>query len=87
MGTVFGLGFWGIGIALVGRNHPIGGIFAALLFGGMLNGGKFMEFDWGISSELVVAIQGIVIVALAIPGLLAVSRKGIGRLRIERKPK
>lgn len=77
LGTVTMLGFWGIGIAVVGRNHPIGGIFAALLFAGMLNGAKFMEYDWGISSELVVAIQGVIIVALAVPALLAISVRGV----------
>ena len=87
LGTVFGLGFWGIGIAVVGRNHPIGGIFAALLFAGMLNGAKFMEYDWGISSELVVAIQGVIIIALAIPALLAMSRRGVRRLKIRRGPR
>jgi len=80
LGTVFGLGFWGIGIAVVGRNHPIGGIFAALLFAGMLNGAKFMEYDVGISSELVIAIQGVIIVALAVPALLAMSGRGVRRL-------
>jgi len=83
LGTVFGLGFWGIGIAVIGRNHPIGGVFAALLFAGMLNGAKFMEYDWGISSELVVAIQGVIIIALAIPALLDVSRRGARGLKIK----
>ena len=87
LGTVFGLGFSGIGIAVIGRNHPIGGIFAALLFAGMLNGAKFMEYDWGISSELVIAIQGAIIIALAIPALLAVSRRGVRRLKIRRRPR
>ena len=79
--------FSGIGIAVIGRNHPIGGIFAALLFAGMLNGAKFMEYDWGISSELVIAIQGAIIIALAIPALLAVSRRGVRRLKIRRRPR
>jgi len=87
LGTVFGLGFSGIGIAVIGRNHPIGGIFAALLFAGMLNGAKFMEYDQGISSELVIAIQGAIIIALAIPALLAVSRRGVRRLKIRRRPR
>jgi simple sugar transport system permease protein len=89
LGTVFGLGFSGIGVALVGRNHPIGGIFAAILFAGMLNGAKFMEWDWGISSELIIAIQGVIIIALAIPELLAMSKGGIKKLtlKIRRKPK
>jgi simple sugar transport system permease protein len=85
LGTVFGLGFSGIGVAVVGRNHPIGGIFAALLFAGMLNGAKFMEYDFRIPSELVVAIQGVIILALAVPTLLPMIRKGVKK--IGRRPK
>jgi len=85
LGTVFGLGFSGIGVAVVGRNHPIGGIFAALLFAGMLNGAKFMEYDFGIPSDLVVAIQGVIILALAVPTLLPMIRKWVKK--IGRKPK
>jgi len=85
LGTVFGLGFSGIGVAVVGRNHPIGGIFAALLFAGMLNGAKFMEYDYGIPSDLVVAIQGVIILALAVPTLLPMIRKGVKK--IGRRPK
>jgi simple sugar transport system permease protein len=85
LGTVFGLGFSGIGVAVIGRNHPIGGIFAALLFAGMLNGAKFMEYDCGIPSELVVAIQGVIILALAVPALLPMIRKGVKK--IGRRPK
>ena len=33
------LGFDGIGVAMIGRNHPIGIIFAAIFFGGLLVGG------------------------------------------------
>jgi len=76
MGTVVTLGFSGIGVALIGRNHPIGGIFAAIFLAGVVHGGRYMELDWGISSELVVAIQGIIILTLAIPALLAVIGKG-----------
>ena len=75
LGTVATLGFTGIGIALVGRNHPIGGIFAAIFFAGVVHGGRFMEYDWGISSELVVAIQGVFVIALAIPALLSIIRR------------
>lgn len=75
LGTVVMLGFNGIGVALIGRNHPIGGIFAAIFFAGVIHGGRFMEYDWGISSELVVAIQGIIVIALALPSLLAIVRR------------
>jgi len=68
-------GFVGIGVALVGRNHPIGIIPSAIFFGGLANSGRFMEFDVGISSELVTGIQGVIIMAMALPGLLALLRR------------
>lgn len=51
LGLVTMLGFNGIGVDLIGRNHPIGGIFA-LYFSGGVHGGRFMEYDWGIPCEL-----------------------------------
>jgi simple sugar transport system permease protein len=75
LGDLMGYGFAGIGVALVGRNHPIGIIPAAIFFGGLAHSGRFMEFDVGISSELVGAIQGVIIIAMALPGLLALLRR------------
>ncbi|MCS7131789.1 MAG: ABC transporter permease, partial [Hadesarchaea archaeon] len=75
LGNVVTLGFDGIGIALIGRNHPIGGIFAAIFYGGLLHGGRFMEYHVGVCSELVRAINGIIIITLAIPELLPIIRK------------
>ncbi|OYQ35589.1 sugar ABC transporter permease [Niveispirillum lacus] len=57
-----GLGFTGIAVALMGRNHPAGIIPAALLFGALYQGGTELVFDYPtISRELVVVIQGVVI--------------------------
>lgn len=77
LGDLMGYGFAGIGVALVGRNHPMGIIPAAIFFGGLAHSGRFMEFDVGISSELVGAIQGIIIIAMALPGLLALLRRKV----------
>jgi len=63
------LGFDGIGVAMIGRNHPIGIVFAAIFFGGLMTGGRIMQFDPGVPFELVRVIQGIIILALAIPEL------------------
>jgi len=38
------LGFDGMAVAMVGRNHPIGILFAALFFGGLSAGGRVMRF-------------------------------------------
>lgn len=57
-----GLGFTGIAVALMGRNHPAGILPAAILFGALYQGGTELIFDYPtISRELVVVIQGVVI--------------------------
>jgi len=75
LGNIIGLGFAGIGIALIGRNNPIGGIFASVFYGGMRHGGRYMEYYEGVCSELVVGIQGVIIIALATPAILAILRR------------
>ncbi len=57
-----GVGFVGIAVALMGRNHPIGIILAALLFGVLAQGGGQVSFEYPtINRELVMVIQGLVI--------------------------
>ena len=59
---VEGAGFVGIAVALMGRNHPVGIIIAAILFGMLTQGG--FELLWempSISKELVLVIQGMII--------------------------
>ena len=46
----------------MGRNHPIGIVLAALLFGALYQGGSELSFDMPtISRDIVVVIQGLVI--------------------------
>ncbi|HTO28214.1 MAG TPA: ABC transporter permease [Devosia sp.] len=55
-------GFVGIAVALMGRNHPIGILFAALLFGALYQGGNELQYVIpGLSKEMVVVIQALVI--------------------------
>jgi len=75
MGNLINLGFDGIGVALIGRNHPIGAIFAAIFYGGLMHGGRFMEYNVGVASEMVDAINGIIIIALAMPEIVAIIRR------------
>jgi simple sugar transport system permease protein len=57
-----GYGFAGIAVALMGRNHPLGVVLAALLFGALQQGGAELAFDEPrITREMVVVIQGLVI--------------------------
>lgn len=75
LGNLLNLGFNGIGVALIGKNHPVGGVFAAFFYGGLLHGGRFMEYNVGVASELVQAINGIIVIALAMPEVIAIIRK------------
>jgi len=57
-----GYGFTGIAVALMGRNHPVGIIVASLLFGVLYQGGAELAFEIPkITREMVVAIQGLII--------------------------
>ncbi|WP_366139480.1 ABC transporter permease [uncultured Endozoicomonas sp.] len=57
-----GFGFIGIAVALMGRNHPIGVVLAALLFGALYQGGTELQFEMpGLNPELILVIQGLVI--------------------------
>ncbi len=57
-----GYGFLGIAVALMGRNHPVGIIFAAFLFGALFQGGSELSFGMPtLSTEMVFVIQGLVI--------------------------
>ena len=57
-----GAGFVGIAVALMGRGHPAGILPAALLFGVLYQGGAELAFDMpGISRDMIVIIQGLVI--------------------------
>lgn len=58
-------GFDGIAVALVGKTHPIGVIFSALLFGALAKGSFQMQFSAGVPKEVVGLIQGIIIVFIA----------------------
>lgn len=57
-----GYGFAGIAVCLMGRNHPVGIVLAALLFGALYQGGTELVFEMpSVNRELVVVIQGLVI--------------------------
>jgi ABC-type uncharacterized transport system permease subunit len=77
MPQLVNLGFDGIGVAMIGRNHPIGIVFAALFFGSLMVGGRIMQFDPGVPFELVRVIEGVIILALAVPEL----RRQFSRLK------
>jgi len=72
-----GYGFTGIAVALLGRNHPVGVVLAALLFGAMVRGGLFVGiFTDHVSRDLVQVLQGLVILCMAVQRLPLARRRG-----------
>ena len=61
LNNVEGAGFIGIAVALMGRNHPLGILLSALLFGFLYQGGGELALFSNIPRELIVVIQALVI--------------------------
>ncbi|WBU53547.1 ABC transporter permease [Paracoccus sp. SCSIO 75233] len=61
LNNVEGAGFIGIAVALMGRNHPVGVLLAALLFGFLYQGGGELALWTSIPRELIIVIQALVI--------------------------
>jgi simple sugar transport system permease protein len=60
------VGFLGIAVALLGRNHPLGVFIAALFFAVLLRGGIFVDaFTEYVSKDLVEVLQAVVILFVA----------------------
>ncbi|RMF83482.1 MAG: ABC transporter permease, partial [Nitrospinota bacterium] len=70
LSNVANLGFDGIVVALVGSNHPLGIIVAATLMGALSAGARTMQIYAGVPLEMVKIVQGVIILALAVPELL-----------------
>jgi len=61
-----GLGFAGIAVALLGRNHPVGVAFGALLFAYLDEQGNKLQIFADVSPELVLIIQGVIVMSVVI---------------------
>jgi simple sugar transport system permease protein len=55
------LGFNGIGVALLARNHPVGIVLGALFFGGLTAGAQEMQFATGVPLDLADVLLAIVL--------------------------
>ena len=64
------IGFDAIAVALLGRSHPFGVLFAGLLFGALVAGGRLMQVKAGVSIDLITIIQALIIVFIAAPLLV-----------------
>ncbi|HEU4432004.1 MAG TPA: ABC transporter permease [Pyrinomonadaceae bacterium] len=77
-------GFTGIAVALLGRNHPVGVILAALLFAVLQHGGIYVDgFSEHVTKDIVQVLQGIIILFVAAEAFFkwSLGRFGFRRLR------
>lgn len=60
-----GFGFTGIAVALLAKNHPLGVIPAAILFGALAAGAGTMQFQADVPQKIISIIQALVIFFVA----------------------
>lgn len=63
-------GFTGIAVAILGRNHPVGVLLTALLFGIMDMGALRMSRVTNVSTNMITVVQSLVILLVAAPELI-----------------
>lgn len=59
------VGFDAIAVALLGRAHPVGILFAGLLFGAMQAGAGLMQVQAGVPAQMVGVLQAVILFFLA----------------------
>jgi len=60
-----GLGWTGIAIALLGRNHPLGIAIGALLWAWLERSAQILDLT-GVSREVVTIMQGVIVIAIVV---------------------
>jgi general nucleoside transport system permease protein len=85
-GFATGAGFLGIAVALVGRNHPIGIVLAALLFATLSQGG--LAVNALVPKQMVDVLQAVVILAVStsVPEVRRLLRGARRRPAVEAEP-
>ncbi|WP_312645564.1 ABC transporter permease [Hydrogenoanaerobacterium sp.] len=68
-------GFTGLAVAVLANNNPFVIILTGLLFGIMDSGARMMSIRAGLSANMVVVIQGLVIFFVATPGIFNFIKK------------
>ncbi len=73
------LGFAGIGVAFLGRNHPAGIPLAAILFGMLARGEEGIQILTEVPREIIIILQGLLILSVIVA--YEASRRVIARRR------
>ncbi|MEW5869042.1 MAG: ABC transporter permease [Chloroflexota bacterium] len=70
LGFSQGYGFDAIAIALLGKNHPLGVVLGAILFGAMRNGATRMQFLTQIPVDVISVIQALILLFVAADAII-----------------
>ncbi|RLG59540.1 ABC transporter permease [Candidatus Geothermarchaeota archaeon] len=81
LSNIVNIGFDGLAVAMIGRNHPLGMILSSIFFGGLYTGARWMQILAGVPLELVRIIEGIIVIATAIPEIIYMIKR-LGARRI-----
>ena len=65
-----GYGYDSIALALLGKSHPLGVVFAALLFGFLRSGATNMQSIARVPIDIISIIQGLIIIFIAAPEII-----------------
>jgi general nucleoside transport system permease protein len=61
-----GLGFSGIAVALLGRNHPVGIGLGALLFAYLTEQSALLEIEANVSTDIIAITQGVLVLSVVV---------------------
>ncbi len=61
-----GLGFSGIAVALLGRNHPVGIAVGALLFAYLTEQSALLEIEANVSTDIIAITQGVLVLSVVV---------------------
>jgi simple sugar transport system permease protein len=73
------LGFTGIGVAFLGRNHPVGIVLAAILMGMLAQGEVGIQILTDVPREIIIILQGVLILSVVVA--FGISRRIVMRRR------
>jgi general nucleoside transport system permease protein len=65
-----GYGFDSIALALLGRNHPLGVVLAALLFGTLRTGATRMQVVAAVPIDIISILQAVILAFIAAPAII-----------------
>jgi ABC-type uncharacterized transport system permease subunit len=65
-----GYGFDAIALAILGNNHPLGVVLAALLFGTLRNGATKMQTAADVPVDIISILQAVILIFIAAPAII-----------------